>query len=459
MTKTMTKQNAVLPLRQAMGFAIPRTNCLRTGLLGLAAAAALLSQTTPWTLTTLTGFASIGSDAGSHPYSSVTIGKDGVLYGTTPSTYEGEGGDGVVYALQPPASPGGSWTEHVLFTFEEFDPSLGTGPLGAVVIGAGGVLYGTTSAGGASGIGTVFSMTPPASPNDGWTEAVLYSFAGGGDGAYPETALVMDKGGVLYGTTTYGGTGPCYSYEQTPGCGVVFSLTPPKAPGGAWTEAVLHTFTGGADGAFPNGVTSNADGVLYGTTQADGIAACPNMGGCGTVFTLTPPASSGGSWIRDTIYRFTGSPNDGAKPQAAVVIAGGLLYGSTAQGGQAGFGTVFTLAPPTGPGSPWTESVLYDFVNPLVEGIDPRGITLARNGAIYGISQGGGSLRQGTVFSLTPPSAPGGSWTRNVLYTFTGGDDGSSPYGTLVIGSGGVLYGTTYEGGSTASGTVFELTP
>jgi len=432
-------------------------NYLRAGILSLTSAVALLAQTTPWQLTTLTDFSSVGFDGGANPFSGVAIGKGGVLYGTAPSTYQG-GGDGVVYALKPPPSPGGSWTEEVLYAFPAWDPSQGLRPFGGLVIGAGGVLYGTTSEGGAFGVGAVFSMTPPASSNDWWTETVLYSFTGGSDGADPQTTLVNGAGGVLYGTTNFGGTGPCYPYEQTPGCGTVFSLTPPESPGGTWTETVLHTFTSGADGALPNGLAIGANGVLYGTTQDYGTLPCPDLPGCGTVFSLTPPASSGGSWTSQTIYRFTGSPHDGAHPLAGVAVAGGLLFGSTSQGGP-GFGTVFSLTPPAQPGGVWTERILYDFVNPLIEGMDPSGITLGRNGVIYGISQAGGSLRNGTVFSLTPPSAPEGSWTAQVLCTFTGGNDGSAPFGTLVIGNSGALYGTTYEGGGQASGTVFELKP
>jgi uncharacterized repeat protein (TIGR03803 family) len=126
-------------------------------------------------------------------------------------------------------------------------------------------------------------------------------------------------------------------------------LTPPKSPGGAWTEAVLYTFTGKGDGAQPNGIALNPGGVLYGTTQVDGIASCLNGQGCGTVFSLTPPSAPGGSWTLDTIYQFGSSP-DAAHPEAAVLIDGGVLYGSTGQGGQLGFGTVFSLAPPAAPG-------------------------------------------------------------------------------------------------------------
>jgi len=432
------------------------TNGLRAGLLSIAAAASVLAQTTPWQLTTLTSFVSISEESGAYPYSGVVIGKGGVLYGVDPSTFGAGGGNGVVYQLVPPASPGGAWTENVRYLFPGFEP-VGIGPLGGLVFGGNGVIYGTTSKGGTSGDGIVFSLVP--TPGDYyWPLKVLYNFAGDTDGASPQSSLVIGKGGVLYGTTLYGGTGQCFVYEQPTGCGTVFSLTPPKSPGGAWTEAVLYTFTGKGDGAQPNGIALNPGGVLYGTTQVDGIASCLNGQGCGNVFSLTPPSAPGGSWTLDTIYQFGSSP-DAAHPEAAVLIDGGVLYGSTGQGGQLGFGTVFSLAPPAAPGGAWTETILYDFVNPFVEGSIPHGLTLGRNGVIYGTNEAGGSLRNGTVFSLTPPTAAGGSWTAQALYTFTGGDDGSTPLGTLVIGNSGVLYGTTGSGGSIANGTVFQLAP
>jgi uncharacterized repeat protein (TIGR03803 family) len=438
-----------------LGLAITITNCLRTSLLGLAAAGALLAQTTQWTLTTLSGFGITG--VGAFPYSGVTIGKGGALYGTAPSTYGVGGGDGVIYELTPPTSPGGAWTEDVRYPFGELGPS-GVGPLGSVVIGADGVLYGTTSLGGASGAGIVFSLTPVPQQYT-WTLDVLYNFAGGSDGASPQTTLVMGKGGMLYGTTQYGGTGDCFVSSEPPGCGTVFSLTPPTSPGGAWTETVLHTFTGGAEGALPNGVTLGPGGVLYGTTQVDGIVPCLEQQGCGTVFSLTPPASPGGAWTRKTIYQFAGPPNDGAHPLANLVIDGEVIYGTTYQGGPSGIGTVFSMTRPASAGGAWTESVLHGFADP-VEGEAPRGLTLSETGTLYGVTQSGGSSRNyGTVFEMKPPTAPGGSWTYRILYNFTGGSDGSTPIGAPVIGPRGVLYGTTEGGGINADGTVFELAP
>jgi len=103
-------------------------------------------------------------------------------------------------------------------------------PIGGVAIGPDGVLYGTSTYGGTSGYGTVFSLTPPASPSGAWTETVLYSFTGGSDGASSGAGVAVGSGPsghpVLYGTTAFGGEGSCTVQFQPPGCGTVFSLKP-----------------------------------------------------------------------------------------------------------------------------------------------------------------------------------------------------------------------------------------
>lgn len=252
--------------------------------------------------------------------------------------------DSTVYELIPPASSGGAWTYHDVHIFTGY-PSDGSVPYGGVVIGKDGVLYGTTKDGGSNGpspgFGTVFSLTPPTTPDAAWTETILHSFTPftppGGDGVYPEAGVVIGESGVLYGTTYEGGTA---------GYGTVFSLTPPTSPGGAWTETILHSFAGGSDGANPEAsVVIGRHGVLYGTTYGGGVSDE------GTIFSLTPPASPGGAWTETVLYAFSGV--DGALPTAPVVIgSGGVLYGTTKLGGSHicgglgnGCGTVFSLTP------------------------------------------------------------------------------------------------------------------
>jgi uncharacterized repeat protein (TIGR03803 family) len=317
---------------------------------------------------------------------------------------------------------------------------------GGVTVGSGGVLYGTTLLGGSANQGTVFSLTPPASPGGPWTEAV-YSFPGGGHGAHPYGGLAIGKSGVLYGVTGRGGasTTACGTTSPPNGCGTVFSLTPPTSPGGAWTEKVLYSFSGGSDGAFPvAGLTIGAGGVLYGTTTNGGasttVCGVGPPSGCGTVFSLTPPSLPGGAWTQSVLYSFTDSP-DGASPVANVVIgSGGVLYGTTPSGGPLNQGIVFSLTPPASPGGSWTETVLYNFTGGD-DGSSPSGVVIGTGEVLYGTTPTC-NCGNGTVFSLTPPISPGGAWTEATLYNFPNATVGSFPEGGVVIGIGGVLYGT-----------------
>jgi uncharacterized repeat protein (TIGR03803 family) len=373
-----------------------------------------------------------------------------VLYGTTP--YFGTLNNGMVFSLTPPASSGGSWTEAVLYNFTG---GVDGGLPGGVVVGSepGGhtVLYGTTQNGGTGGSGTVFSLTPPASPGGSWTETVLYNFTGGSDGLVPNGVVVGSQSNgrpVLYGITLLGGTG----------LGNVFSLTPPASPGGTWTETVLHSFAGGRDGSYPTGIVVGPD-ALYGTTS-DFYGQYPS--GAGTVFSLKTPASAGGSWVMRTLHDFSlGGANGGSFPLGGVAIGrGGVLYGTTSIGGTLDNGTVFSLTPPASPGGAWTLAVLCNFLEggPAATAPD-AGVAIGHDGVLYGTTTGG-AFNTGTVYSLTPPAAAGGAWTETVLHTFTGyPSDGSGPEAGVVIGHDGVLYGTTPIGGASNKGTAFELRP
>src|ERR1039458_6939697 len=177
--------------------------------------------------------------------------------------------------------------------------------------------------------GTVFELTPQA--GGGWTETVIHSFGSGTDGAGPWAGLIFDAAGNLYSTTKGGGT-----YNG----GTVFELTPQA--GGGWTEQVLHSFQGGADGAQPYaGLIFDAAGNLYGTTYFGGA-----YGYYGTVFDLTPAA--GGTWTEKVLYNFSGFP-DGINPVGGLIFDGtGNLYGTTYLGGTYGKGTLFELTPAGG---------------------------------------------------------------------------------------------------------------
>ena len=404
------------------------------------------AQDTSPTLRTLYNFT--GGRDGSYPLAGLIVGPNGVLYGTTDG---GTTGNGTVFSLTPPASPGGAWTATVLHNFAGA-PTDGFNPMANVTISASGVLYGTTSAGGTSGGGTVFSLTPPESPGAAWTETVLHNFAGGDDGALPLSAVVIGRGGVLYGTAQNGGPASSVCFN---GCGMVFALKPPAAAGGAWTKIVLHAFVN-SDGANPvGGLAIGNGGVLYGTTSSGGTAAN------GTVFSLTP-SSLGGSWTEAVLYNFTGG-SDGGFPAAAVTLTEDRqLFGTTFVGGAFDFGTAFSLTAPAAPGGSWTETVLHTFGSASHDGLAPTnsGLVIGSGGVLYGTCQNGGSTSSGcgfmgcgTVFNLIPPASAGGAWTESILHYFDS-TDGTEPFGGVVIGRGGLLYGTTAYGGTANSGTV-----
>jgi hypothetical protein len=197
-----------------------------------------------------------------------------------------------------------SWQEQVLYSFQGVPD--GAIPAGGVVFDSRGNLYGATTDGGAATCasvaqcGTVFTLSPPKTKGGNWTEKVLYVFQGNAssDGATPAGGLVIDAAGNLYGTTAYGGTGPCVLLQTRMGCGTVYKLSPPAQPGGAWTETVLYSFQSGKDGDFPWGdLTFDKQGNLYGATQYGGGFGTCNQGiypNCGTVFKLSPPKTQDG---------------------------------------------------------------------------------------------------------------------------------------------------------------------
>jgi uncharacterized repeat protein (TIGR03803 family) len=245
----------------------------------------------------------------------------------------------------------------------------------------------------------------------------IYNFSGP-DGQFPLSALIMGPGGVLYGTTQHGGL-----YDN----GAVFSLTPPASSGGTWTEAVIHSFarTDTANGLFPlDSLAIDSGGALYGTTSSGGVACAAERLGCGTVFRMTPPAAPGGAWGFETLYSFKGGATDGNEPVAGVAIGGdGTLYGTTDGGGcfDCG-GTVFSLTPPATPGGAWTESLLY-----VSSGAVLAPVMIGSGGVLYGATLDGGASNDGSIFSLAPLAVSGGAWTESLPYSFSENGNGLGP--------------------------------
>jgi uncharacterized repeat protein (TIGR03803 family) len=280
----------------------------------------------------------------------------------------------------------------------------------------------------------------------------LYSFPGTTSAPPLPGGIVIAPGGVLCGTTFEGGTGSAC----LPGCGTVYSLTPPSVPGGSWTETVLHSFGGPGDASQPETLVNGGGGVLYGTGMAGGTQDQ------GTVFSLTAPSGGSGSWTETVL-----SSLSVAGP--LTVGRDGVLYGTIDLGGlvtrtcYVQCGSVFSLTPPSQPGGSWTETVLYNFLGPPNDGQSPAGVVIGRGGVLYGTAGVGGTGNQGIVYSLTPPSQPGGSWTETVLYNFSA-QPGTNRFGTnpdaLVFApKSGVLYGATEDNGYSFAGTLYSLTP
>jgi hypothetical protein len=182
-------------------------------------------------------------------------------------------------------------------------------------------------------------------------------------------------------------------------CGLVFELAPNGS--GAWTENVLHTFSGGPDGGYPQSLTLDPAGNLYGTTWDGGDTSCANGQGCGVVFELAPTRKEG--WKETALYAFTGQ--DGENPSGGVTFdSAGNLFGTTYHGGVlsclhgGGCGVVFELTPVSG--GQWQEHVLH--LCTIKSGTVPSaGVILDAKGNVYGTMAGGGAGKAGVVYEVT----------------------------------------------------------
>jgi uncharacterized repeat protein (TIGR03803 family) len=398
-------------------------------------------QAVAQTFTVLYTFDSVNYANGYAPTGALAMDGNGVLYGVTSvgGAYSqcddgAEYGCGTVYSLSPPAASGSAWTETVLWSFGA-SASDGSIPIG-VVMGRDGVLYGTTSNGGQSSCGTVFSLTPPSTPGGAWTEAIIWTFPACGGVLY-QSGLAADSKGTLYGTDFYGGPRRR---------GDVYSLNPPASPGGAWRHTELWVSRDEASGENPQaGVVIGPDGVLYATAFYGG------SGRSGVVFSLTPPTAPGAGWTQTVLYNFP--EGTGWHPTALALGTDGVLYGTTylleptsKQGG-----TIFSLTPPAAQGDPWTETTLWQF--PTIRRIGgtsdaPYGPLLIQpqTGALFGATGNGYSF--GVLFEVVPPSSIGSGWNEQTL------PPNSLNQPMLGLGRPGALYGT--DG---VANWVWSLTP
>ncbi len=383
-----------------------------------------------------------GGKDGSGPAAGLISDPVGNLYGTT--QYGGAHKGGTVFKLTPGSQ--GDWTESVLYSFcSQTNCIDGANPVGGLIFDASGNLYGTASNGGTvDEFGVVFMLAP--NTDGSWTESVLYDFNEWG-GAHPTASLLFDSAGNLYGTTVSGGwgcfcgvlfelmpngdgswtesvlhdfsqTNPHFPYglisdaagnlygttkapQEGWGAGTVFQMK--RNSNGGWTYSDIFGFSNQnySDGAYPQaGVILDTMGNLYGTTTGGGTpnSGCETKSGCGTVFQLT--RGSYGNWRERMLHRFKGGVVDGYYPVSGLVLdTVGNLYGTTASGGSSGYGIVYELA--AQPGGGWRYRVLFSFLDK--PGANPQAdLILDGAGNLYGTTYGDGSKTFGSVFEITP---------------------------------------------------------
>jgi uncharacterized repeat protein (TIGR03803 family) len=343
-----------------------------------------------------------------NPCAELIQSSDGMLYGT--SCAGGSAGGGTVFRIST------NGADFVVLKSFGVTTNDGRRPLAAVNEGADGALYGVTEEGGNFSFGTVFRLD-----RSGTNFTVLKHFAGP-DGAYPEARLLRASDGLLYGTTSGGGSG-------TNDYGVIFRI----ATSGDGFE-VLKEFAG-TNGANPaGGLIEGADGALYGTTYAGGVA---NLG---TAFCMN---RDGGSFA--VLKSFLGtSQTNGYFPYGELVQGtNGALYGTTSAGGRDLGGTIYTLNT-NGAGF----AILRQLTN-ATGGAPLSGLRLASDGMLYGTAFGGGTANGGVVFRI---GQDGSNYTTIANVNF--GQGCAAP---VLEAADGSLYGTTQLGGISSDGTIFRV--
>jgi len=371
--------------------------------------------------------ANVTNASGLNPVAGLVV-SGNMLYGTTLAG--GPGGDGTVFSI---TTTGADFTLlHSFTTLTNDINSDGCGPMAGLLLSSN-VLYGTTDVGGLYGSGTVFAVH-----TDGTGFTNLYNFTGlPPDGANPQSGLIL-SGNTLYGTALFGGN---------PGAGSVFAVN----IDGTGFQTV-YNFSGLDDGDEPTAGLVLSGNTLYGTTTYDG------SGGNGTVFAVNTDGTGFTVLHSFSMETNLSDPNgaqtntDGGSPPGGLVLSGATLYGAASSGGVTGNGTVFSV---NTNGSGFAVLHTFSAVNSNgynSDGLSPQTGLILSGSTLYGTAAGGGTLENGTVFSL---NTDGSDFT--TLTSFPNfPDDGDNPRGPVVL-SGTTLYGTTRLGGENQTGNIFSI--
>jgi uncharacterized repeat protein (TIGR03803 family) len=387
---------------------------------------------------TIYGFS--GQKDGSEPDGSLIADASGALYGVTCDG--GKFGFGNVFKLAP---SGSSYKLSTIYSFKGGND--GICPSYALVPDGQGAFYGVTvEGGGLANYGTVYKLAPKGS--SGYKETVLHAFQNIDEGRAPQQ-LLLASDGALYGLAEEGGTGA----SCAPYCGTAFKLTP---SGQRFKLSVLYQFQGGTtDGTQPHGsLVLGKDGRLYGTTQYSGDYTCSSFG-CGVLFALDPSG-------KETILHTFSGGQDGANPVTGLTMdTKGNFFGTTYAGGGAGSSICYPKYGALGCGTVYSSDasgksygVLFAFTQQQ-QGSNPyASLTFGPSGTLYGTTYNGGSAGGGVLYKL---QKHGKTYKQTILHQFAGASDGRAPFSSpLLVGEN--LYGTTQFGGPVDRGTVFEAT-
>ena len=356
-----------------------------------------------------------GPNDGWYPYAGVVAGPDNTLYGVT---YQGGiAGYGTLFKIKPNGSD-----YEVLHNFRDSSfPNDGINPMSGLVISEN-VLYGTTFAGGQSGVsggGVIFKFDLSSS-----TYTILKHLTAS-DGISVQSALLLASDGKLYGTASDGGSNLG---------GTIFWL---NTDGSDFQK--IYDFA--ASSVPAAGLVEGSDGALYGTTA---------WGGAGYMGELFKINKDGTGYT--VLHTFTGGTGDGGAPYATLIKdASGTLYGVASLGGASGYGTVFKIAPN---GTGYT--TLHSFAGGPGDGATPYGqLLLGTDGKLYSVTYEGGSLSKGIMWRMNTDGTQ-----YDVALNFGGdGGDATDPEASLVADSNGILYGVSYNGGPKNQGAIFKINP